>query len=179
MTAGVTVSITEDQLYTALGNFLVGILGSSVSVIRGQVNRVSMPVGDFVLMTAMQMQALSTNKQVWTPGSVNPGIDSNSTSTQWKVQIDVFGPNAGTNVVACANLVRTSYACDVFTASGIDMQPLYGTEPRNMAIVNGEAQYENRWTFEFLAQFNPVISTPLDFAIALTIQLVEVDTTFH
>src|SRR6185437_8444727 len=54
-------------------------------------------------------------------------------------------------------------------ASGVDMQPLYAEEPRNLTMINAENQYEPRWSFDFIAQFNPVVSTPLDFAVALTV----------
>lgn len=174
----VTISITKSQLQTALCTFLLGILGSGWQVIEAQDNRVAMPTGNFVTMTSLLTPMISTPKEVWTPGTVNPGIESNLTSSRWRCQLDFYGPGAQDAATIVSRLIRTEYACDQFTASGVDMQPLYADEPRNTAMINAEQQYEERWTFDFHAQFNPVVSTPLDFASTLTAELVEVDTTY-
>ncbi len=45
-------------------------------------------------------------------------------------------------------------------------------------MINGEQQYESRWTFDFVAQFNPVIAVPEQYADQLQINLAEIDATF-
>lgn len=53
---------TQDNVFTALGNFLVGILPSGVIVQRAQANRVPPPIGsDYVLMTPLRQDRLETN----------------------------------------------------------------------------------------------------------------------
>jgi hypothetical protein len=56
-----TPSITLEQIYIALGNFLQFILPDGVSVVVGQVNRVAEPMGDFVVMWPLRIPRLSTN----------------------------------------------------------------------------------------------------------------------
>lgn len=174
-----SVSIGKTQLQNALRAFLLGITGNGWQVIEAQDNRVAMPTGSFITMTSMLMPMLSTPKQSWTDPGTNPGTENSLTSSQWRCQLDFYGKGAGDMALTVSRLVRTEYACRQFTASGVDMQPLYAEEPRNTAMINAEQQYEERWTFDFLAQFNPIVSTPLDFADTLNAELVEVDTTYH
>ena len=174
----VTISITKSQLQTALRTFLIGLLGSSWQIIEGQDNRVPMPVGNFVVMTSMTVGYIATPQESWSAGSANPGVDSAKTSSQWRCQLDFYGTGAQDAATAVSRIIRTTYACDQFTASGVDMQPLYAEEPKNLTMINAENQYESRWSFDFVAQFNPVVSTPLDFADSLTVELAEVDAVF-
>lgn len=174
----VAISITNSQLQAALRTFLIGLLGSSWQAIEGQDNRVSMPVGNFVVMTSMAVGYLATPQESWSAGSANPGVDIAKTSSQWRCQLDFYGAGAQDAATAVSRIIRTTYACDQFTASGVDMQPLYAEEPKNLTMINAENQYEPRWSFDFIAQFNPVVSTPLDFADSLTVELAEVDAVF-
>lgn len=58
----ITVSPNQDDIYTALRGFLVGILPAGVEVVQGQINRVPEPQGqDFVVMWAINRPRLSTN----------------------------------------------------------------------------------------------------------------------
>lgn len=173
-----TTSITSSQLYTALRTFLLGIVTTGWQVVQAQDNRVAMPTGSFVTMTAMAMSLLSTSKSTWIDPGTNPGTENNLTSSGWRVQLDFYGDGAQDMALMVSRLVRTEYACTQFSASGVDMQPLYAEEPRNTTLINAEQQYEERWTFDFHAQFNPIVTTPLDFAAALEAGIVEVDTTF-
>jgi hypothetical protein len=56
-----TPSITEAQVFTALGNLLTTILPTGVSIVVGQVNRVASPEGDYVVMWALSRPRLGTN----------------------------------------------------------------------------------------------------------------------
>ena len=58
------------------------------------------------------------------------------------------------------------------------MQPLYASDPKQTTLINAEQQYNNRWTMDFFAQFNPVVQVPQDFAAALQVDLAEVDEHF-
>lgn len=174
-----TVSITKSQLFTALRSFLLGLFPDGWEVIEAQDNRVPMPAGNFIEMTATILNPLSTPKSTWVDPGTNPGSNQSVTSTQWRCQLDVYGPGAADVATTIANLVRTEYACDQFASSGIEMQPLYSEGPHNTTMINAEQQYEERWTLDFIAQFNPVVTTPLDFAGELNAELVEIDTTYR
>lgn len=171
-----TISITETQLLTALRAFLLTLVNAEV--IRSQQNRVAMPTGDFVVMTPLFTTGLSTDLTAYQPGSSNPGVESHSRATQWNVQLDCYGPSASDNANLIATMIRTDYACQQFLASGIDIQPLYAGEPKQSTMINAEQQFENRWTVDFVAQYNPVVKMPQDFANTLTIIPAEVDVTF-
>lgn len=56
-----TPSITQDNINTALGNFLQTILPAGVKVIDGQVNRVASPKGDYCVMWPLRRPRLATN----------------------------------------------------------------------------------------------------------------------
>lgn len=57
-----TLNQSQADLLRMLGNFLVAILGANVSIVIGQANRVAEPkVPDFVVMTPIRRQRLSTN----------------------------------------------------------------------------------------------------------------------
>lgn len=173
----ISISITEDNLMTALRGFLLPIL--QCEIFQGQGNRASAPADPFVEMTTMFLEDLSTNKTVYADtGSSATSAIKNSRSIKWTVQLDFYGSSAMNQANLIAGLVRTDFACAAFAASGIDMAPLYATEPHQTTMISGEQQYEGRFTFDFVAQFNPVIATPMQYADQLHFGLAEVATTF-
>ena len=57
-----TASVTESQIFTALRNFLLSVVPSTVEVFKAQANRVPEPAGvDFIEMTPMFKERLATN----------------------------------------------------------------------------------------------------------------------
>lgn len=169
-----TISITESALLAALRGFLLTIYAGEV--VQSQDNRLPMPKGNFCTMTPLFLTALSMSHSAYTDPGTNPGTESNQRSTEWRVQLDFYGDSAADSAATVAALVRTPYACEQLAASG--MQPLYAGEPKQTTLINAEQQYNNRWTVEFVAQFNPVVQTPLDFADQLDVGLVDVDVTY-
>jgi hypothetical protein len=170
------VNVTEQDLYTALRAFL--LVAAEGEVVDGQDNLVGLPNGVFCYMTTLRLTGLSTNKTEWNALALT---EANSRSTEWACQLDFYsdtmGPG-GTNAWSVAQLIRTSYAYDFFADLPAGVQPLYATDPINTTMINGEAQYQERYTLEFHAQFNPVVTTPLAFADTLSIGIVEVDAKF-
>ena len=75
-------------------------------------------------------------------------------------------------------MFRDEYACDIFNAASINAQPLYMTDPLQVPFVNGEQQYENRWTVDAHIDIEPVVTSPLSFASTLSAGIKEVDTTY-
>ncbi len=168
------ISVTRSQLLAALRGFLLSAV--DVEVVQAQDNRVAMPDGPFITMTDMGFVGLSTNRSSYHDPGAGIGTETNARSTQWNVQLDFYGEGAADLAATVAVLVRSEYACRQLANSG--MQPLYAGEPRNTTLLNGEQQYEERWTLEFSAQCNPSVTTPMDFADELVIQLAETDVTF-
>jgi hypothetical protein len=123
-----------------------------------------MPLGDFISLTPISNIPLSTN--VTTLTGANNSIKR---ASQFTIQIDCYGAGAGDRATAITTLLRSAYACDQFTASGFDIQPLYAGDARQMPLVDGEGQYAERWSFDAVLQFNPVLTIPQDSAIVLRV----------
>ncbi|UCL84499.1 LIC_12616 family protein [Pseudomonas sp. HS-18] len=168
-----TVNVTEADLFTALRSFLLAVLGETFQVFKAQGNQVSMPKGSFVMMTPLFIDGLSTNVVDYDRAT---GTRHDTRTTQFRVQLDVYGAEASANSNIIATLFRSEYATDLM-ASG-PLQPFYATDPKQNVMTNSEQQYEDRWTFELYMQFNPTITSPQQFAEALQINLAEVDTKF-
>lgn len=167
----ITTSITEAQVFTALRAFLLTIV--DCEVVRLPANRVAMPVGDFIGLTPLLNTSLSTNVDSYAGTS-----KSIKRASQFTVQVDCYGSGAGDRATAITTLLRDGYGCEQFTASGFDIQPLYAGDARQFPLVDGEAQYEERWTFDAVLQFNPVLTITQQSALALAVNLKEVDRTY-
>jgi len=107
------------------------------------------------------------NSQTFAGGSIQAGTNEIEQYTQVTVQLDVHGPSSADNAQVITTLFRDQYASQMFYQSGFDMAPLYTSDPRQSPFMNGEQQYEDRWTIDLVLQANPVLSVPLQFAVEL------------
>ncbi|MDR9839456.1 phage neck terminator protein [Herbaspirillum huttiense] len=167
-----TISITEEHLFTALRDFIVSLVDPNLPVIRGLQNRVPTPEGGFVAMSPLFSQGLATTVQTY-DGVAD--TQTNQQSKQWTAQIDCYGESANDTAAILSAMVRTPYAADRFAAGGLGIQPLYASEPRQLAFVTGESEYQERWTFELSLQYNPQVVVPQEFADTVTVGLINVD----
>lgn len=170
-----TISITETNLFKSLGDFISSVVATAV--VRGQVNRVPALPGGSVVMSPLLSMPLSTTVQTYTDTFTVHTTDLKR-STQWSAQIDCYGASANDDAAAISIALRSIYGCDFFKATGLDIQPLYAGEPRQLPLITGEDQYQERWGFDAVLQYNPVISVTQDFADQLVIGLINVDATF-
>ena len=171
-----SVNIIQDDLTTALRGFLLSIVDTQ-TVELGQQNRTSMPIADnFVIMTPLGQVGLSTNRVRYDDNGIyGQGKQQTQRSTQWPCQIDCYGERASEFASIIGTLIRSDYACEWFSCNGPVLSPLYCSEPKQTAMVNGEQQYEDRWTLDFIGQYNPIVSTPLDFMDNITVGIVAAD----
>ena len=132
-----------------------------------------MPNGPFVMMSPVSDVQLSTNVIAYAATT-----KSIKRASQFTIQIDCYGAGSGDRATALSTLLRDQYGIDQFAASGIDAQPLYASDANQMPLVDGEQQYEERWTFSAVLQFNPVMTTPQDTATALAVGIKEVERTY-
>ncbi|HDJ1441603.1 TPA: hypothetical protein PPN70_004052 [Serratia rubidaea] len=166
----ITLSLTENDLYKALGGFLQGLF-VDVEIERTQQNGVQMPLGDFIAMTSINSAGLSTGVVTYSaPEQAGVGTQHITRTTQWQCQLDFYGKTAERNALTFATLVRSEFATSHFRCAGGAISPLYCTEPHQTTMINGEQQYEPRWTLDFVAQINPVVNAPLAFFDNVTIQ---------
>jgi hypothetical protein len=116
---------------------------------------------------------LVTPSQTVASASLYAGVTASTAPTRVTVQLDVHGPNGAENTQIISTLLRDEIGCEAFAATGLDVQPLYASDPRQMPFINAERQFENRWTIDAVLQANPVVTVPQQFADALSISLFE------
>jgi hypothetical protein len=170
-----TITITEKNLLKALGDFISSVV--STEVVRGQVNRVPALPGGSVVMSPLLSMPLSTTVQTYTDTSTVHTTNLKR-STQWAAQIDCYGTSANDDAVVISIALRSLYGCDFFKATGLEIQPLYAGDPKQLPLITGENQYLERWGFDAVLQYNPVISVDQQFADQLVIGLTNVGATF-
>lgn len=173
----VPVSVKEIDLLISLQAFLMDLTGLPMdNVLDGQQNLTPMPKGDFIIMTPMRHVGLSTNRvQFDDNGVYGDGKELTQRSIQWPCQIDCYGENAADNATIIGTMIRSEYACEWFRSQNSPLSPLYCTDPHQTTMINGEQQYESRWTMDFTGQFNPTITTPQYFMDTIEVGLVPTD----
>jgi hypothetical protein len=165
------VSIPENQMVDAIKTFIQGIVGTGVPVVRGQDNRVAQPAqGDYFIVTPSARHRIATNQDTYDTDADRRHAQR---SIRADVQIDAYGPNSADYTEAVSMLFRDMYGTEVFAPFSV--QPLYCGDGQQMPLVNGEEQYEDRWTFSMSLQLNPAVSTSQQFADSVVLNLVEAD----
>nr|WP_198148734.1 hypothetical protein [Xenorhabdus hominickii] len=124
MPANVTISVTERDLYKALGDFLRGLF-PDVDIERSQQNSTPMPLGDFITMTGLFSDGLSTSVvQYSAPEVAGDGQQHITRTTQWRCQLDFYGQTAEKNALLVATVIRSEFAIEQFRQLGGAITPL-------------------------------------------------------
>lgn len=160
------VSITVDQVFDALGAFLAPFV-APVPIIRAQVNRVALPVGNFVELT-----------EIGTCDLEFPRIGYDSVNFQQDfvgpkrimIQADFYGDQAGDWCAAVKTVWKTPYAVSQFP---FGVAPLYCDDGHESPLITGEEQYERRWTLTMSLQYNPILAVPLQSADQLAMHIID------
>lgn len=168
-----TVTPAQDDIYTAVRAFVVGLLGSGVECVQGLGNRVPMPVGGFVALTAILSSRLSTNGHTYDPSG--SGAVITSSAQKYTVQMDCYGPLSSDWAAILCTMWRDEYATSSMPAN---LQPLYADDPLQIALVDGEEQYEQRWMISAVLQYNAAISTAMQFFDTATVGVIDVDVAY-
>lgn len=167
------VTPIQDDIYTAVKAFLLAILPlDNDHVVKGVGNRAATPSGPFVVMTAILNHRLRTNQDTWDETTNDPVEITSEQGVQLTMQIDVYGPDSFDWASIITTLWRDDYGCQALAPN---CQPLYTDDPRQVQLVDGEQQYEQRWLITAQLQYNPIVSTPQDFAATLSADLINVD----
>lgn len=170
-----TISITDQDVFTALRTFLLLILPTGTKVIQAQDNRVAIPKGKFVAMTARSNERLATNTGSYTDPGTNPGGKGVLTPSKFGIQLDFYGDDSAKWAATTQALMRDGYAFDNFPTG---IKPLYADDPVQIPLINGEQQYEQRWKLEVMLQINPVVTVAQDFSDALSVNIINVEATY-
>jgi len=169
-----TVTPTLDAVYEKLGDFLLSVLPAGVPVIQLPVNRASMPPSDpgFVGMMARLQSRIMTNLDRWNPADAAPTEIDIEQAVRLEVQLDCYGAASGDWAVILSTVLRDEYSMPSLAPI---LAPLYCDDPKFAPLVQGEEQYESRWIVPAFLQYNPVTSTPMQFADAAEAALINVD----
>lgn len=102
--------------------------------------------------------------------------------TEIVVQLDIHSNDlatAGSNAAIVATMWRDDYACQQIATIDPDLSPLYCADPRQIPFIDGEQQYESRYTLDLHLQANQkVTGIPQQFAAALAVEVINVDAVF-
>lgn len=113
-----------------------------------------------------------TGTQTVSNETMASGAISITQNTKIRMQIDVHGPASSDNAQTISTVFRDDVACQFFTVSGIDMQPLHADDPKQIPFQNAEMQWEYRWVIDAELQANQVVSgIPQQFFTAAVLQL--------
>lgn len=163
-------------MYRAVKAFVLAILPlDDQHVIKGLGNRAPMPLGPFVAITTLANARLRTNQTTWDVTDPAPTDLSIEQGVQITLQVDIYGPLSFDWTSIFSTLWRDETACDALTPS---CQPLYTDDPKQIPLIDGEEQYEQRWLVTAYLQYDPVVSTPSQFADTLDVTLINVDATY-
>lgn len=171
------ISTTEDQIFTALRNWILTCVAGEI--VQGWTNRVSTPRGSFIVMSGLVKQILSSNTRLYeAPVDPDPtGFQINMQSIDYHIQLDVYGPSSGDDAAILNTAFHSDRAYPFFAQQqppGI--APLYMEDPKQSPIVDGEQQYDQRWTLVIHLQYKPAITDVQEFAAELSVSgIIDVD----
>jgi len=168
-----TVTPVQSDIFIALRTFILSLI--ACEVIQGLGNGVPMPLGGFISMTALYQNRLSTNVDAYLDPTPTTGSKTARQAVQYTIQLDAYGPDSSDWATILSTMLRDEYAC---LSMAPNVQPLYCDDPRQIPLIDAEAQYEQRWSINAVLQYNPVVSTPMQFFDAATVGLVEVDASY-
>lgn len=151
-----------------VGQIAAGVL--TVNTLTEGVVRVGMTLygTDVIVGTRIISQTSPTVfvlsiSQTLTARAMAAGAKEIFTPTELTVQVDIYGPVSSDNCQTIVTTFRDSYSSEIFASGGLDIFPLYSSEPKQSPFRNGEQQTENRWTVDLALQYNALIDLPMQF----------------
>lgn len=174
-----TVDLDADDITTAIRAFLLLVIPVGTPVVLGQSNRVPPPKAPlYIIITPTTRPRLSTVVMSWDTEDPNPDAMSMLAPAQMMVQCDVFGADAFNVATLIEATWRSPWGCAAMAELNPLIAPLYTDEPRQLAFIDGNQQYEDRWSVDLNLQVNQSISVPQQFADTLEVGLIEVDSSY-
>jgi len=107
------------------------------------------------------------------------GTNNAQQFTEYMIQLDVHGPSSADNAQIISTLFWDQAAFEQFGTNSFEIEPLYCEDPRQIPFVNAEQNYEDRWVIDVRLQVNPIVQTPIQYAVELgPVDLIDVDVTY-
>lgn len=164
-----SVNPVMDEMFAALRAFILNLIPTLTDCRQAQMNRSPMPKGNFAVMTPITSSGLSTNRTRYqfSESSLN-GAELHSRVTEWRCQVDFYGNSAQENATILSTITRSDFSCQWFrdysSGNGYPLLvPVFCSDPKQTSMINGEDQWENRWTCEFYANIPAIVSVPQQF----------------
>ena len=162
--------MTVDQVFKSLGDFIKTLV--LCPIVKGQKNFVPPPNGPFIVMTQVGQNRLGTNEDSYDTLTQNKTI---TRYTQYDIQLDFYGDGSGDRAGIVETAFRDEYGTENF---GNLIQPLYCTDAKQMPLINGEQNYEQRWTIVASMQANLDVIVAQQSATQLSVTPVNVNVTY-
>ena len=165
---GTTLSVTA-MTYGALavGRTVFGVGGTDGTVITA-LGSGSGGVGTYTVAPSQDVASVA----------LAAGVVDKLQPTQLRIQLDVHGSLSADNAQTIATLFRDPYGAETLCAGGLDIAPLYTSEPRQTPFINAEQQVENRWVIDVEIQANIVVELAQQFMGQIDVGLIEVDAAY-
>lgn len=174
---GFAVTPLLADVYAALVAFIGTVTGLPPSnIVLGIPNRAAMPMPGFISIQSVVRNRLRTNEH----GPVNVATTELNIEegVELTIQIDCYSApvSAGQTTAEdwatmLSSTLRDEYGCSILAPT---VQPLYADEARMVPLVDGEEQYEERWSLDAHFQYNPNTTIPQQSAAALKLRLLDV-----
>lgn len=176
-TIDVGLQVTESDLFKATGDFL-SVLFPDSEITQTQQNQTPMPKGGFITMTPLFLTDLSTSSVNYEYDGVSDyGRAELLRVDEWQCQLDFYGDQAQNNATIFSRIARSEFACTVQGKRECHGTALF-RPPRQTSMINGEKQWESRWTLEFHANPLIVVSVPQQFMTGADVISQPVDVRF-
>lgn len=150
------------------------IFGTGVGPNTKVVEQVTGPIG------GIGTYRVSVNKDV-SIGTLSASTKLVQRNTKFVIQLDFHGTTlspASDMAATVSTLFRDSYAYSSFANQGLGVVPLHADDPRLVPYVNENQQVEMRWIVEAELQTNQVVRVPVEYADAVSVEIISVDATY-
>lgn len=166
---GNVLTVTAVQHGKIILNSLLYGVGLETSTVRitSQIGGTPGGVGTYELSAAPDLAAETLASGYWQylqPAEAVVQLDFHSA-----------GLISGDMVQAFSTLFRSEYGTRFFKDLGPDVTPLYADDPAQRPFVNDQGQYEYRWVLDARMQVNDIAQVGQQFADAVNIGLIEID----
>jgi hypothetical protein len=163
---GDVLTITSLVSYSGIGVGGIGIMpiGGQDLLIGAAVSGPSVADGTIITGQTGDYTYTVSPAQTLPPGSIMAaGAEIIEQDADAVVQIDVHGPLSLDNAQTISTLFRDPYATTFFATVSDLIVPLYADDPRQTPFINGEQQYENRYTVTAHMQVNQQVAIPMQY----------------
>jgi len=167
------LDLTLDEVIDTLASAIDPICGVCY---QSQDNRVPMPIDQFCILTPIVFKRISTTKTT----SVSIGSAAlYSEIRQLDVQLDVYGDRSAERAIAVETVFRSGLLYDIIQSKDKRIAPLYSSTATQAAMINSEAQWQNRYLVMLSLQVNMTLIAKQKYFDSVEFSLYEVDVNNH